>query len=234
MNYLIITAGGNGKRIGLDYNKIFAVLNNKPLIYWTLKIFEDNQTIDKIIISARKENIKKINAIIKKYQFKKIILIIEANHLRQKSTFKVLKWLKSKADKKDLVGIHNAVNPFVSEKEIIEVYKAAKEYQAALLAYPARDTVKIGNKEDLVKYTPIRKYCWYAQTPQVANFGDLWKAFIKADKDKFIGTDDTQLLERINIMAKIVLCSHLNFKITFPEDLILAKEVLKVFLHKNV
>jgi len=229
MNYLIIAAGGNGKRIGLNQNKIFAVLNNQPLIYWTLKIFENNQIIDKIIISARKEDIKKINAIIKKHQFKKILTVIEANNLRQGSTFKALKWLKLKADKKDLVGIHNAVNPFVSEKEISQVYNAAKEYKAALLACFAKDTVKISNEENIVEFTPRRLFSWYAQTPQVANFGDLWEAFVKAEKDKFIGTDDTQLLERIGIKARIVPCSYLNFKITYPEDLIMAREVLKVF-----
>lgn len=234
MNYLIITAGGSGQRMGLNYNKIFADLNNQPLIYWTLKIFEDSQIIDKIIISARKDDIKRINLLIKKHLFKKILTIIEANHVRQESTFRVLKWLKSKADKKDLVGIHNAVNPFVTEKEIVEVYNAAKEYKAALLANRAKDTVKISNEENIVEFTPLRKFSWYAQTPQVANFGDLWEAFIKADKEKFAGTDDTQLLERIGIKAKIIPCSYLNFKITYPEDLILAKEVLKVFFNKNV
>ena len=229
MNYLIITAGGKGERIKSKKNKIFVNLNNQPLIYWTLKIFEDNQIIDRVIISAKKDDIKKINAIIKKHQFKKILKIIEANQSRQESVFTVLKWLKPKTDKKDLVGIHNAVNPFVSEKEIKEVYEAAKEYKAALLAYPAKDTVKVSNKENIVEFTPLRKFSWYAQAPQVANFGDLWEAFTKADKDKFIGTDDTQLLERIGVKVKIIPCSYLNFKITFPEDLILAKEVLKVF-----
>lgn len=234
MNYLIITAGGNGERMKLGYNKIFAVLNNQPLIYWTLKIFEDNKIVDKIIISAKKDDIKKINSIIKKHQFKKILTIVEANHIRQESTFRVLKWLKLKAENNDLVGIHNAVNPFVTAKEIIEVYTAAKEYKAALLANRAKDTVKISNEENIVEFTPLRKFSWYAQTPQVANFGDLWEAFTKADKEKFAGTDDTQLLERIGIKAKIIPCSYLNFKITYPEDLILAKEVLKIFFNKNV
>lgn len=234
MNYLIITAGGNGNRMKLINNKIFVTLINKPLIYWTLKIFENNQTIDKIIISGRKNDIKKINLIIKKHHFNKVLTIIEANQSRQESVFTVLKWLKSKAGKNDLIGIHNAVNPFVSNKEIVEVYQAAKKYRAALLAYAAKDTVKISNKDNLVEFTPKRLFSWYAQTPQVANFSDLWEAFTKAGKDKFAGTDDTQLLERTGIKAKIVPCSYLNFKITYPEDLILAKEVSKVFFHKNV
>ena len=234
MNYLIITAGGGGKRMKLNGNKIFADLNNHPLIYWTLKIFEDSQTIDKIIISAKKEDIEKINLIVKGNHFKKIMAVIEANQSRQESVFTVLKWLKSKADKKDLVGIHNSANPFVSDQEIREVYKAAKEYKAALLAFPAKDTVKISSENNIVEFTPLRKFSWYAQTPQVANLGNLWEAFIKAEKENFIGTDDTQLLERIGIKAKIVPCSNLNFKITYPEDLILAREVLKVFLQKNV
>ena len=75
--------------------------------------------------------------------------------------------------------------------------------------------------------TPIRKFVWSAQTPQVGKLEDLLTAFKKAEKDNFLGTDDTQLLERIGIKIKVVPCSKDNFKITFPEDLILAEKILQ-------
>lgn len=229
MNWLIIVAGGKGERTRLGFNKIFAKLSNFPIILWTLKTFEKSKTIDNIVISARREDIKKINRIIIKYKLKKIKGIIEAGNSRQGSTFKVLKLLKSKIKTNDLVGVHNAVNPFVAQEEIKKVYADAKKYGAALLAYPAKDTVKIAGKDELAEETPLREKCWYAQTPQVASLANLWKAFLKAESQKFVGTDDTQLLERIGVRVKIVECSYQNIKITFPEDLLVAKQILKNF-----
>ncbi len=229
MNWLIVVAGGRGERTKLGFNKIFARLNDSPLIYWTLKTFEKSKTIDNTVISARREDIKKLETIITKYKFKKTKEIIEAGNSRQDSTFKVLKLLKSKMKEDDLVGIHNAVNPFVTQSEIKEVYANAQKYGAALLAQPAKDTVKITGNNRLVEKTPMREKCWYAQTPQVATFANLWMAFIKADNQKFVGTDDTQLLERAGIRVKVIPCSYQNIKITFPEDLIVAKQILKNF-----
>jgi 2-C-methyl-D-erythritol 4-phosphate cytidylyltransferase len=76
----------------------------------------------------------------------------------------------------------------------------------------------------------MRKSCWYAQTPQVAFFGDLLAAFAAAKNKNFIGTDDTQLLEMIGIKPKVVPCSRYNFKITFPEDLDSGRENYYRFL----
>ena len=229
MNWLVVVAGGKGERTKLGFNKIFAKLNNFPLIYWTLKTFEKSKIVDNVVISARRKDIKKIETIIAKHKFKKIKEIIEAGNSRQGSTFKVLKLLKSKIKTNDLVGIHNAVNPFVTQGEIEKVYANAKVYGAALLAYPAKDTVKITGKNNLVEKTPLREKCWYAQTPQVASFANLWKAFLQADDQKFVGTDDTQLLERVGVKAKIVPCSYQNIKVTFPEDLLVAGQILKTF-----
>ncbi|OGD84874.1 2-C-methyl-D-erythritol 4-phosphate cytidylyltransferase [Candidatus Curtissbacteria bacterium RBG_13_40_7] len=227
MNWLIVAAGGNGSRAKLGFNKIFAKLNNSPLIYWTIKTFEKSKTVDNIVICAKKNDIKKIKAIIIKYKFEKIKDIVEAGNSRQASTFIVLSALKSIIKNNDLVGIHNAVNPFVTKEEIARVYREAKKYGAALLAIPAKDTVKITRKNSLVENTPIRERCWYAQTPQVSSFANLWKAFVEADNEKFIGTDDTQLLERAGVKVKVVPCSYHNIKITFPEDLVVAEQILK-------
>ena len=91
------------------------------------------------------------------------------------------------------------------------------------------DTVKITNGNGEVSHTPLRAQTWYAQTPQAAQFRYLLAAFRKAKEDGFLGTDETQLLELIGVKAKIVPCSNQNFKITFPEDLVLAKQVMKDF-----
>lgn len=215
--------------MGMGFNKIFAKLGNFPLLYWTLSAFEKSGTIDKIIISVAEGDIKKIKALIKKYKFKKIEDVIKASTSRQDSTFAVLGVLRAKMKNQDLVGVHNAANPFVSQNEISQVYASAKSYGAALLAQAARDTVKISNKAGKVSQTPLRQYSWYAQTPQVATFGNLWRAHSRAKEEKFAGTDDSQLLERVGVKPKIVSCSHMNFKITFPQDLVMANYILKTW-----
>ena len=215
--------------MGLGFNKIFAKVGGKPLIYWTILAFEKSKIVDEIIISAAASDISTIRSICKKYGFLKVRDFVTSVSTRQESTFEVLKKIKEKAKKSDLVGVHNAANPFVTRLEIKEVYQRAGKTGAALLAQPARDTVKVSNKGGFVVQTPPRQLSWYAQTPQVATFANLWKAFTKAQRQKFIGTDDAQLLERAGIKVKIVPCSNVNMKITFVEDLTVAGQILKTF-----
>jgi 2-C-methyl-D-erythritol 4-phosphate cytidylyltransferase len=233
MNYLIVAAGGSGERMKSRDNKIFLKIKNKEILYWTLKIFEESSIIDGIVISARNIDQEKIKDIISKNNFKKVMSVISSGTTRQETVLSALTWLKTKAKKSDLVGIHNAANPFVLHQEIESVFTAAREHRAALLAHPARDTVKIINENNIVVNTPIRRFCWYAQTPQVAFYGDLSAAFAMAQDKNFTGTDDTQLLEMIGIKPKVIPCSRYNFKITFPEDLALAKKLLPIFMKED-
>ncbi len=233
MSNLIIVAGGQGKRMNLGYNKIFAKLGEYPVLYWTILAFEKSRFVDNIIISASEGDAVKIRRLVRDYGFSKVRDIYIAGPTRQESTFAVLKSIKPKMKNGDLVGVHNGANPFVSASEIKEVYTAAKKYGAALLAQVARDTVKIADTQGFVDMTPPRQYSWYAQTPQVATFANLWKAFVAADGQNFMGTDDSQLLERVGIKPKIVVCSNLNVKITFKEDLDLARQIHKSFLKNH-
>lgn len=229
MNWVIIVAGGNGKRLELGYNKIFANIYGKSILYWTLRQLEKTPCVHHIIVLVQKKDFPQVEKIISESHFSKVHALFPASQSRQKSTFNALKYLKTRAKNKDFVGIHNAVNPFTTSEEIEAVFHSAKTHGAALLAIPAVDTIKVATAYNFVHTTPLRKYVWHAQTPQVATFDKLWKAHQDAHAHHFSGTDDAQLLERIGIRIKITPCSHRNFKITFPEDLLLAKQVMKGF-----
>jgi len=228
MKLVIVVAGGNGQRMKAKENKIFLKILGKPILSYTLATLERVKIIDKVLIVGRKEDIKRINQIVKKGRFKKVKGIFPARESRQKSTWEVLKELTKNGIKEtDLIGVHNAVNPLVKDQEIIDVFTEAKKYGAALLAVAARDTVKIIDKDEFVKETPLRKFVFNAQTPQVGRFDWLYEAHQKAEKENFEGTDDTMLMERIGKKVKVVFCSPENFKITFPFDLSLASAILK-------
>lgn len=232
MNWVMIVAGGSGQRMKAQINKVFLKVNRQPILYWTIKIFQDNPIIDKILIVGKKEEFGKIRRIIKKNFFSKVDCLVVSGETRQETVLNGLNFLKNKANENDVVGVHNAANPFVSDGEIKDVFEVAKKYKAAVLAYPSKDTIKIVNENNLIIQTPVRKYCWCAQTPQVGYFKDLYKAYTDAFEKNITATDECQLLENMGIKPKIVECSDLNFKITTPADLVLVKQILKINFKK--
>jgi 2-C-methyl-D-erythritol 4-phosphate cytidylyltransferase len=227
MNWLIIVAGGLGSRMGSNVNKIFLKIQQKPILYWTLSVFQNSPTIDKIVISARPQDFPLIQKIIKKYHFNKFIGFSSGGKLRQDTVFNALNFIKDNSLPNDIIGVHNAANPFVSLDEIKSVYSAAKKYNSALLAQPASSTIKITNHNNFVNQSPKRELCFYAQTPQVARFDILYSSYQKVFQKKLITTDDAQVLELNGYKSKIIPCSPNNFKITYPQDIVLAKYLLK-------
>jgi 2-C-methyl-D-erythritol 4-phosphate cytidylyltransferase len=231
-NWIIVTAGGKGTRMMAGVNKIFLPVLDIPIIIHTLKTLENHHLINKVVITVPDDDLKNLEKIIKSAKLKKVVKLIPVSGERQQNTLKALRWIKKNNGKgDDLIGVHNAVNPLVIADEIEAVFRSAEEFGGALLAYPAKDTTKICDEDNCVVQTPVRKFVWSAQTPQVGRLEDLLKAFEKAENEDFLGTDDTQLLERIGIKVKVVQCSKDNFKITYPEDIILAEKILK---EKNV
>jgi 2-C-methyl-D-erythritol 4-phosphate cytidylyltransferase len=228
MNWLIIVAGGSGSRMKKSVNKIFIKINGFPLLYWTLKTFQECLTIDKIVISAKKEEHHQIQKIVNKYHFFKVIGLSLSGELRQNTVFNGLEFIKDKCRPDDIVGVHNAANTFVSDEEIKLVFQAAKKFKVALLAIPANDTIKIVDNNNFVIQSPNRQFCYGAQTPQVAVFKHLYSSYQKVFSQNLVTTDDSQVLELNGYKPKIINCSSNNFKITYPKDIIIARQILKI------
>jgi len=226
MNIAIICAGGNGERMHTKENKIFLKVNGKPVIYYTLKTLSDYKKIDAILVTIRREDIGRLKKIISVNKIEKVFSIEGSYQTRQKSTYHVLEKLKKLNVSEDsYIIIHNAVNPFVKHTELDECMKAAQEYGASLLGFEATDTVKLIDEHRLINHTLDRSRVWIAQTPQIIRFDIALKAFESACSSGFIATDDTTLVEAIHGRVKFVECSRENFKITYPQDMDLARQI---------
>ncbi len=225
MNYAIIVAAGQGKRMNSKVNKILLLLNEKPLIYHSIKPFEDSALIDRILIIANKDDVMEINHIIKNNSFKKIAKIIEGGEKRQDSVYAGIRFLEE-GKEDDVVIIHNGANPFISNTLIEDVIKTAKEYGACAVATRAKDTIKQVDEENLVIKTLQRNQLWQIQTPQAAKYKLLVRALVRAYNDNYYGTDDVELIERLGEKVKIIESNQENFKITTPLDLENAKLLL--------
>jgi len=131
------------------------------------------------------------------------------------------------AESKDLVLFHNGANPLVSQEEISEVIKAAKQYGAALVGQPAKDTIKKASKSGLLLKTIDRRSIFLAQTPQAIKYDLAKKSFERAETRKFQGTDDVSLVEQLGKRVKIIPCSYRNIKVTTKDDLRVIETFLK-------
>ena len=228
MNITIILAAGDGTRMK-KINKSFYRIKGKPLIFYTISVFEKHPQINKIILVGKKIDFKKFSNLIKKYRFKKIVSLVEGGETRQKSAFKGLEEAgKSGTQTGDIILFHNGCNPLVSRVEVSAIIRAAKKNKAAVLAQPVRDTLKKADRNQFIKKTISRENIYLAQTPQAIEFNLAKRAFKKAFTDNFSGTDDVVLVERFGKKVKIVLANYKNIKITHPEDLDFIKKYLKI------
>ncbi|MFH1664323.1 MAG: 2-C-methyl-D-erythritol 4-phosphate cytidylyltransferase, partial [archaeon] len=225
MNTAIIVGAGKGERMQSKVNKILLSLEEKPLIYHTIKVFEDSDSIDKVILVINKDDEQEIKNLIKKYNLK-IKNIVFGGEKRQDSVYNGIKAIEN-GDNDDIIVIHNAANPFVDNETVKNIIEEAKKHGAAVAALKSVDTLKEVNEENFVSKTLDRNKIWRMQTPQAMKYDLAVKAFDQAYKDNFYATDDVALIERLGEKVKIVETNKENIKITTPEDLVAAEKIIK-------
>lgn len=216
----VIAAAGVGTRMGLSPAKQFLELQGKSVLVHTLEAFERSPVVDCIVVSSRVEDIKVVKSLVGAYKLSKVVHIVEGGAHRQDSVWNGIAQLRE--HRPDIVLIHDAVRPFIRPELIHSVTLAACEYGAAICAVRAKDTVKLSNGDVFIDTTLNRNQAWLAQTPQAFQFDLFCRAHADATSNKFFGTDDAMLVERIGGRVKIVEGSYENIKITTPEDLALA------------
>jgi 2-C-methyl-D-erythritol 4-phosphate cytidylyltransferase len=127
----------------------------------------------------------------------------------------------------EVVLVHDAVRPFFPQDATRQLARLARERGAAILATHARDTLKeVGGDQRIVR-TIARETVWQAQTPQAFRRGVLLEALRRAQAEGFAGTDDASVVERAGHPVFVVPGAQTNLKITTPEDLALAEEILR-------
>jgi 2-C-methyl-D-erythritol 4-phosphate cytidylyltransferase len=223
--YAIIPAGGKGKRGGTETPKQYLKFQGKELIAYTLEVFQKNNLVDEIIISAEPSYFSLLEEIKKKYNLTKISKIVEGGEERQDSVYNALKSINANDD--DFIAVHDAARPLLPDKILTTAINTAKEKSNALVCLKARDTLLKGNQ--FVKEYVDRSEMYYVQTPQIFKFGDLMKAMKKAYEKNFIGTDESMLIKEIGNDINIVEGSILNFKVTTATDI----EIFEKLTSKN-
>lgn len=214
----IILAAGQGKRMKSNVQKQFLQLGEYPVLYYSLKAFQDSPEITDIVLVCGKTEINYCkDAFVQKYHIDKVSEVVAGGKERYESVYQGL----CACHKTDYVLIHDGARPFVTEELIQRGLDCAKEYQACAAGVPSKDTVKIIGEGKKVVSTPDRSHVWNVQTPQIFEYHLIKEAYEKAlmhDSSRI--TDDAMVVEDYgNHEVWLYEGSYKNIKITTPEDL---------------
>ncbi len=217
----IVLAGGRGKRMNSDVPKQYLELHGKPIIYYTLKAFQESP-VDQIVLVAGKEDIAYCRKeIVERYEFNKVKFVVEGGVERYHSVYNGLQCIQSC----DYVLIHDGVRPFISKDVIVANMQQVVEKKACVTGVLSKDTVKIADDNGIVKTTPNRKNVWNVQTPQTFQVDLITQAYEKILSQENISvTDDAMVVEAaLDIPVYLIEGDYQNIKITTPEDLKVAQ-----------
>ncbi|MFA4905509.1 MAG: 2-C-methyl-D-erythritol 4-phosphate cytidylyltransferase [Candidatus Margulisiibacteriota bacterium] len=207
---VIIAAGGTGKRMGQP--KQFLPLAGKPVAEWTIDVFHKVKNVEQIVLVVSGEDLERAKNL--------GVKVVEGGEERGDS---VKNGLKAISPDTNLVIIHDGARPLITPDIIEKAVKEAREYGAAIVGVPVKDTIKRTGDDLLIKETVDRQALWQAQTPQVFKYEIITRAYA----DGRSATDDAKLVEDLGIKVKMVMGSFENIKITTPEDLIVAEAILR-------
>ncbi|MBU5485007.1 2-C-methyl-D-erythritol 4-phosphate cytidylyltransferase [Clostridium sp. MSJ-11] len=221
-NCALILAAGKGKRMGVGFNKQFLDINNKPILYYTLKAFDQHEEINSIILVAAEEEIDYCkNEIINKYGIKKVKKVVCGGEERQHSVLNGLK----EVDDANIVLIHDGARPFISKKIISDGIKYANMHGAAACGVTPKDTIKIIDDKGFSCENLDRDTLISIQTPQCFQYDLILKCHNDILDKNIKITDDTSVVEYFGYRVYIYKGEYSNIKITTPEDLIIGKNL---------
>jgi 2-C-methyl-D-erythritol 4-phosphate cytidylyltransferase len=212
-------------------SKQFTELSGTPILIHTLRKFASSPQVGEVFIALRKNEISGFRTRLEKEGkdiLQKKVQLVEGGEHRQQSVANALAAVSAAAD--DIVLVHDAVRPFVTEQIIKDVIDGAGKFGAAIAGMPAVDTVKQVERTAagaLITATILRERVVMAQTPQGFRYDVLKKAFDEASADGFMGTDEASLVERSGHEVAVVMGSPRNIKITTPADMELAEFFLR-------
>jgi len=213
----IIVAAGAGKRFGEP--KQFAYLRAKPVLEWTLERFEAHPEVEEIVLVLPDEQDLKHY----RMRYGKILDIVRGGEKRQDSVWQGFRLLTASAP--EVVLVHDGARPLVGPDLISRVIAAARADGAAVPVLPIEDTVK-EVRDGRVAGTVDRTLLFRAQTPQGFRYDVLKKALDAARRDRFYGTDEAALVERVGLPVTAVAGDPRNIKITTPVDIPIAEALL--------
>lgn len=222
MNIAIILAGGVGSRVGLGIPKQFIEVMGKPILAYTLEIFQNDVNIDAIEIVCHKDWRDKVKYICEKYGIDKKRWLCDGGNSFQESTKNGVLNLKGKIDKEDIVVISFGVSPMTPQEDIDNAIQVCKEHGNAIAAVDIDLCTCIKDDEKSSTQSIIRENLKGFANPWVFKYGELCEAYEKAERDGILDTTEPHTTSLYFALGKRIWFSQSTAtlcKITRKQDL---------------
>ena len=221
---VIVLAAGQGKRMQSSVHKQYLLIKDKPILYYSLKAFEESVIDDIVLVVGEGEEDFCQKDILGKYGFCKVRAVVSGGKERYHS---VANGIRSIGWGCDYIFIHDGARPFVDGGILERVYSAVRQCRACVVGMPVKDTIKIADQKGYVESTPDRSRLWQVQTPQVFErqlIAEAYEKLLTEERNLLAAgitiTDDAMVVEHfMHVPVKLVQGSYENIKITTPEDL---------------
>ena len=217
----IIVAAGSSQRMGFD--KLFALLGDKPVVAHTISAFEQTECVEEIIVVARAERVGEFDELVRENAFGKVAHVVAGGEQRQDS---VRCGLERTGANLRYVAVHDAARPLITSEQVERVFAAAREHGAAALAEPVTDTIKQADHNRVVTGSVSREGLFAMQTPQIFERSLLMAAYAEVAEKAMTVTDEVSAVEFHGAKVVLVPNDDWNVKITYPRDLLLAQSAL--------
>lgn len=236
MNIPVIFAGGSGSRMNTKSRpKQFLDLNGKPIIIYTIELFDNHPEIDAIVVVCLESWILFLEKMLKKFEINKVVKVIPGGISGQDSIYKGLcaaeEYSHEQGDENAIVLIHDGVRPLITEETISDNIAKVKECGSCITTVPAIETV-IVDRHDGMLDIPKRSDCMMARAPQSFYLKDIIGAHRKSQAEgKMDFIDSCSLMSYYGFKLGLVQGPMENIKITTPTDYFVLRAMLEV--HEN-
>lgn len=218
----VIVAGGRGRRMGADINKVFLPLGGAEILAHTIRAFEICPDIDDIVVVTGEADMEKVRMIAEREAFKKLSGIVPGGDERSDSVYNGLCNAVG-----DIAAIHDGARCLITPEEISAAVSDAKKHGAAALGVTVKDTLKSIDDNGNICGTIDRERTVLIQTPQVFKKDEIKALHEYIKKDGYAVTDDCSVFERYGRSVHVTLGSYENIKLTTPGDIAIGEQILK-------
>lgn len=227
----LIIAGGVGKRMGQDIPKQFIMVEDKPIIIYTLESFQKHPMIDRILVICKKGWEDTLLAYAQEYHIDKLAWVIEGGNSGQESIRNGVNFLEAHSAEDDTIVIHDGIRPLVDEIVLSDVIVKCKEFGNAVTSLPYNEQIFVKETEETtIKYIN-RETLRRVSTPQAYQFGKLVWAYEKAFREE-IGISESSYTNTMMVdlgeTLYFAVGSDKNIKLTTQDDLQLFKGYLRM------
>lgn len=221
----IILAAGSGKRMGKSINKVFLDLDGRPVLFYSIRAFQEHPLVDEIILVMKEEEIETYREAIMGFGFSKIRAVVPGGKERMHS---VREGIAQVSAGSELVLIHDGARPFVSNQIIRDAVAFAREYGAACPAVIPKDSIKVASKDSMIAGSLERDTLRAVQTPQAfgtEKFRELMEKALRAGR---LYTDDTAIYTDAGLPVYLFPGSYDNLKLTTEDDMAKGRQIVQL------